>query len=962
MQTIQKLIEEGLDRVEGEHIFIQHKDRTVSAQELKRDIGAIASGLKNRGICSKTPIAVYVSDRIHMIEGMLGILKAACIFVPTETEFPNEVLGEMMQISKAQYMLVDREFADSRFALESSAYQIIVLEELLEEFREETKNEERKTEYCPDDPIYIYFTSGTTGRPKAILGRNKGLAHFIEWEARKVNCENVNVSQITSPCHDPFLRDVFLALRLKGKICIPEDRRAILDGSRLLQWIGESEINVLHCTPSVANHMLNAVTLITDFPALKFVFLAGEKVRPQLVAKWYEKIRSEVRLVNLYGPTETTLAKISYDILPEDSVREDIPIGKAMDDTEVYLLDENMRVCCTGEEGEIYIATPYRSLGYIDNEEMNQKHFLSLPDITETVLYKTGDIGKVNTDGNIEFIGRKDHQVKIRGNRVELSYVEARILEMEKVRECVLVFNDDTLGKEYIAAYLTVNQECKKAEILEWLKDKVPVYMIPSYIIFLKELPLTCNMKVDRKRLPMPFEVHEEEQQQAELSGTERKLIDECEDILGNSHISIEDSFFAYGGTSLNVMTLVSRIYEVFGVEISLGEILGSSSLKEIANLIEANSVQENPESGTQELKYTYSEYQERKKKGIYGDLKAGHEKYAIEGIKPFNKFFYRSCIYNAIFSVIEYYGGDILQVLSNDVILYKSLDQVNMVEKVTYIGEQSIENILETMGIRMKRIDKKDGLIESIIASIDRGNPVVVGVDCFYEPIRPEFYLKENWPHNILIYGYDHLKQEFCVMEHTGINKLDYHEQKLGYLETEYAYQNNRMKYSEAEEGRYYLEFCKMDECRIKDLKACYERYKSVFLQQEDALCSNVQILVKFIDDIQEAGQSAESLLKEGAGIAGIIDAIVEAKTAQAYLLEQLMKYNKRLSESIELQNLIIKKWKLIRNVIYKYIYTQEYNSEAFAGAMNNLRGIEHIEEDNIRILKRVLLAGDEN
>ena len=281
MRTIQDLINRGLSAVSNDHVFLEQKDRKITALELKKDIGAIAGKLNTIGANNGDAIAVFAYDRIAMIEGMLGVLKAACIFVPIEGDYPPEMVQDMLEIAKVKYIITDEQCHEKAREIAGDSCKVIKTEEAVTGAEEYSVGEGEGNVYNADDPIYVYFTSGTTGKPKAILGKNKGLVHFIEWEGRKVNQTDINVSQITSPCHDPFLRDIFLPILLGGKICIPAEQNVILDGKRLAEWVKEAGVNVFHCTPSIVNHLLSGISGHMDYPDLKYVFMAGEKISPK---------------------------------------------------------------------------------------------------------------------------------------------------------------------------------------------------------------------------------------------------------------------------------------------------------------------------------------------------------------------------------------------------------------------------------------------------------------------------------------------------------------------------------------------------------------------------------------------------------------------------------------------------------------------------------------------------------
>lgn len=952
--TIQELINKSLGAMPEEHVLIEQQTKKVTAGELQKSSRLLRNLIINEKLDKGTPIAVLMDDRIDMIACIIGILKAACVFVPLETNYPAVAIKEMLQIAKVQIVLTEKHYEKYDDIFEKLKIRVINISKL-QSIDSVVPSQEADVfnprPYDPGDPVYIYFTSGTTGKPKAILGQNRGLTHFIEWEAMKVGHIKAKVSQLTSPCHDPFLRDVFLAVNLGGTVCIPDSRSVLLDGRMLLEWVRNSRVNIVHCTPGLFRHMLMTMDEPMDFPELQYIFLAGERINPQIIKKWFQMASGKFQLKNLYGPTETTLAKLCYDISPEDGDLQNIPIGKPMEGAEVFILDEYMQPCNDEEIGEIYIRTPYRSLGYLDNEDMNRTVFVSNPfsEDKNDFIYKTGDMGRRLADGNIEFIGRRDDQVKIRGNRVELSCIEHHILEMGDIKECVVVFNANETGNEYITAYIVSENTYLKTRVINFLKARVPDYMLPTYIVFLDALPLNNNMKIDKRALPDPRCIQEETIVNPH-NDIENKLADIFKSILNVERISMTGNFFTLGGTSLDVMSLISRVYEEFRVEISLEDVFDSLSLEEFAALVKERLQSEEYENCNPETleEYSIQEYNKKSKenyKYAFPSLKLIENR--IEGIQPFNDVFYQSCVSNSLFSVINYYNADVLALFVKDVILYGPVKDIDIPGKVEYLELDSMENVLESMGIGVDIFERKDNIIDELIRSIDRQRPVIVGVDCFYESIRPEYYKKTNWSHNLLVYGYDNEKQEMTVMEHTGINNLDYHEQKLSYLDLEFAFHNNRLKFRSFEKGRHYMEFYKLSGYTRQGADVYYQQYRNNISSNLDKILDNLDNLPDIINYIKKCTADMEQVQKYNANLINLLDSIIEAKYAQVYLFDKFSEYHANLMKGIEYFKVIAKVWKLIRNVVFRTKVTNEYSNKSYENAYLKLGEIYELEKE---------------
>lgn len=374
-----------------------------------------------------------------------------------------------------------------------------------------------------------------------------------------------------------------------GTICIPNDKLTLLDARELNAWINNNEINMIHCTPSLFKQMIKGIKNKNEFSSLNYVLMAGERINPKSIANWYETFGSRIQLVNLYGPTETTLAKLYYFISQDDIEKNTIPIGKPIKGSRAIIFDNEMKLCTVGMTGEIYIRTPHRSLGYYKDEELTNKKFIKNPysDDPEDLLYKTGDLGRILSNGEIEFLGRVDRQVKIRGYRIEPSEIETIIKTSDGVEEVVVVARETLKAEIYLCAYIigTVDE----SSLINYLKDRLPNYMIPQYIEKIENIPLNANGKINYEDLPLP----NTNEIIKPVGETETKLAKIWENIFDVENISSSASFFEMGGHSLNVMELFANVNEEFNVQISFGDVIDNNSLIKLANIIDEKSSDE---------------------------------------------------------------------------------------------------------------------------------------------------------------------------------------------------------------------------------------------------------------------------------------------------------------------------------------------------------------------------------
>ncbi|NOQ25904.1 MAG: amino acid adenylation domain-containing protein [Bacteroidales bacterium] len=651
--TIQEIIRRSF-RNNQDKIAIKDENGEISYKELQNRYTAIAMHISNLGIKEGSLIGVYSNDRVEVISIILGIIHARCVFVPLDANFPVNRILSMVEQVQLNWIIVgegmDRVFQQNQNNLTDTQFI-----NLNNEIYNTNWKSGIKLEYLPSDPLYIYYTSGSTGVPKAILGKNNSLAHFIKWEISEFSiCHTYNFSQLTNPGFDVFLRDIFAPLVAGGSICIPNEGIQ-LNGEKLIDWIEKSDVTLMHCVPSVFRQM-NKVELNSGrINGLKYILLAGEKIIPFELKKWYEIFEERIQLVNIYGPTETTLAKSSYRIKIEDISRQYIPI-KPIKGSRFIVLDKNQNICPTGISGEIYIRTPYKTLGYYDvngNEKMSfiQNPFSENPD---DLVYKTGDIGKEVKGECIELLGRHDNQVKIRGFRIELGEIENVLLKYENVKECIIIVRGEG-DDRYLCAYVVLGQKEYENDFRSYLTDLLPEYMVPSCIVEIESLPLTANGKVNYKALPLP-QVKADHNYVGPASETEEKVVAIWSRILNIpiTEISVLADFFELGGHSLKVLNVVSAIKTEFGISLPLMHIYKASNIQAIAKDIMANKF----------VSIDYEIYNDKNKENIFCfPPMIGYGLCFAEVARLIPEYCFHSFNYVENIDLVNYYANKILEI-----------------------------------------------------------------------------------------------------------------------------------------------------------------------------------------------------------------------------------------------------------------------------------------------------------
>jgi amino acid adenylation domain-containing protein len=561
-------------------VAIERGGRRVTYAELEAESNRLANFLLERGARQGTIVGLMSDDPVLIVTAILGVLKAGAIFVPFDPTFPDGRLRTMAEQVKPQWYISE-----------------------LRQFEKGTDKHPGLTN-DPEAPCSIYFTSGSTGKPKAILGRLKGIDHYMRWEIGAVAAgPGTRVSQLASPAFDGFLKDVFVPLCSGGVVCAPESRDLILNATLLADWLDIEQIEVLHCVPSVFRSLLNAELNSSYFAALRYVVLAGEALYPADVKRWFDVFGERIKLLNVYGPTETTVLKVAYEVKPDDVDRPSIPIGKPLKGSAVVLINSRGQLCRGEAVGEIHIRTPYRSHGYYGEPELTREVFIANPfnDDANDILYKTGDYGRLLEDGNLEFLGRRDQQVQVRGVRVELGEIENLLRTHGEVSDVAVVDRDDAEGNKFLVAYVTMNNGTGSEPLRSYLAERLPNTMLPSAFVELDQLPRTLNGKIDRKTL----RALELPQSEADAAGRSLSPIEEivaniwCE-VLRLPSIRRQGNFFNLGGHSLLVTQVLARVRQSLGVDLPIRSLFEAPTLAEFSQHVqEYISHGEHSEQGT---------------------------------------------------------------------------------------------------------------------------------------------------------------------------------------------------------------------------------------------------------------------------------------------------------------------------------------------------------------------------
>lgn len=609
MNNIHTLFEQQVLRT-PEHIAVDTTLRRYTYHELNRFANELAHALLQAGLTKDVIVNTWLPPGFELITALLAVFKAGGIYLPLDRNFSEK---RMQQVFAGTFsgMLISRKESQHEVAAMLKSYgiktaRVLLLDEnnsiSLWQYEQEAgpqqlslrtplaeKNPE--LEIDPAAGSYIFYTSGSTGEGKAILGNNRSLCQFISWEIRELGIDQHHrISQLAQITFDASFKDIFTAICSGATVCIPP-REVKENASLLLRWIEDQQLTVLQCVPSVFRLLLKALSHETRkgawFPALKHVLLAGEMLYGRDLIKWNELVGGHVEIINLYGTTESTVLKTFHRIhgVPANPAQI-IHVGKPIDDAAVAVINDG-HLCRPGEKGEVYIRTPYLTNGYLNNEELNATVFVQNPlKDTPDIVYRTGDTGRYLKDGNLEILGRRDKQVKVNGIRVELGEVESAVLGMQGIDEAVVVPWQDDDAQTVLVCYYT-NPHITVNDLRQYLGTVLNEGLMPARFIQLGKFPLNINGKVNKKLLPSPDKISPDAvTADPPLTETERLIAGIWEQVLGATP-GRNVSFFEAGGNSLKGIQITSRLYQVFGANIRLTEVFRFPTIAALAALVD---------------------------------------------------------------------------------------------------------------------------------------------------------------------------------------------------------------------------------------------------------------------------------------------------------------------------------------------------------------------------------------
>jgi amino acid adenylation domain-containing protein len=558
--------------------------------ELTSRATSLSMALQEMRIGRGDVVAIIGPRGFGLVGTMLGILMSGGAFLTIDPTLPAERKRVMLREARVKVVCLIGQPGDSDDILE--ALPVLRADSDLSLLRGPVRTFDRACSLPAnhgDAPAYVFFTSGSTGQPKAILGCHQGLSHFLHWQRNTfaIGSED-RVSQLIGLTFDPLLRDVFLPLTSGATLCVPTESD-LLD---TIGWIKRDGITVVHTTPTVMQSWLISVERPIELESLRWLFISGEPLSDVLISNWRQKVRGPAQLVNLYGPTETTMVRCFYPV-PGEIEQGIQPIGFSLPESQALVLNAMGALCGIGETGEIALRTPYRSLGYLNLPEENQRRFRPNPfrNDASDLVYFTGDRGRYRADGLLEIAGRLDDQIKIHGVLVEPGEVAATLARHEAVHKCFVIGRTDAHGEHYLVGYVVPKpgNQLDARSLRAYLTERLPGVFVPKLFVFLDALPVLPNGKVDRRALPAP------QQERASLglayvaprNSLEEVVAGVWREVLKLEQVGVHDNFFQLGGHSLLAVQVVARLAKLLRIELPLRRFFEQASVSALAEALQ---------------------------------------------------------------------------------------------------------------------------------------------------------------------------------------------------------------------------------------------------------------------------------------------------------------------------------------------------------------------------------------
>ena len=588
-KTIHQLFEDQVV-IQPDKIALQTSETILTYTELNSKANQIARLLKTSGIPQKSFIGIFLPRSCEMIVALIAILKNGSAYVPLNIGDPENRVLKICETANIEYIITTNEYKDS---FNTGNKKILILDQLIEKSKN-LETSDLKLKLNTDIPAYIIFTSGTTGTPKGVLVKHLPVINLIEWvnNTFNVNC-NDKIIWVTNLSFDLSVYDIFGILAAGATIRILDDKER-LDPELQVKIILEDNITFWDSAPQSLQRLIPYFSEYNTHcmhTSLRMVFLSGDWIPLQLPDE-IKNIFKNTIVVGLGGATEATIWSNYFIINHIDQAWKSIPYGKPIQNAKYYILDQDLNHCGILEEGDLYIGGKCLASEYYNDRELTNKKFINDPFSPGNKMYHTGDLARWMTDGNIEFLGRKDQQVKIRGYRVELGEIKHTVLSIPDIKDCVVVPDKTDLQNiKIFLFYIPMDESFMNDNLIESELIKIlPEYMVPSGIYRIACFPMTLNSKIDNNALLN----HARETRQRtsgefkdqDLKGIYKILFNIWSDLLDNVCFTVNDNFNSIGGDSLFVFRLMNKLKELEGYSVSFKDLNSHPTINKLGDFL----------------------------------------------------------------------------------------------------------------------------------------------------------------------------------------------------------------------------------------------------------------------------------------------------------------------------------------------------------------------------------------
>jgi len=560
-----------------QNIALIYRGESLTYKELNEKANQLARLIRQKGVGCEKIVGIMTRRSFEMIIGILAVLKAGGAYIPIDPEYPLDRIQYMLDDSHTEVLLTQDNLA-CQLNFKGDIIDIGNKEIYKER---DLSNLQRVCE--PGNLAYIIYTSGSTGRPKGILIEHRSVVNFICSMSKSIDFKQGKaILALTTISFDIFMLETLMPLSRGLKVVIADELQQ-LDSKLLAAVIEENKVEILQTTPSRMQLMISSEHNSSAFNGLKEIMIGGEAFSQNLLTEL--KKLTAAKIYNMYGPTETTV----WSTFGEQTNTERIDIGRPIANTRIYIIDKGNNLKPIGIAGELCIAGDGVGRGYLNLMELTEEKFVQDPFYKNEKMYKTGDIARFLPDGSLEYIGRLDNQVKIRGHRIELGEIEALLRDYPEISEAVIVAKSEQNGNQYLVAYYTAASEIAVTELREGLAKSLPDYMVPEAYVFMEKLPRTLNEKLDRNALPdrngtRPVLATEYKAAETEV---EAVLVSIWKDILKHELIGIHDNFFDLGGNSFLLIKMHGELEKQYPGKVKITDIFAHPSISKLSKVIE---------------------------------------------------------------------------------------------------------------------------------------------------------------------------------------------------------------------------------------------------------------------------------------------------------------------------------------------------------------------------------------